>query len=168
MLQDIKWLNFQGSFQHPSMSVSTHYPAFKLMLIRCIKREVAECRRCTIIKLLMQFTLWGRNPQFYDVFVINVSSGVSGFMQQNCAQIALLEDHVHKWPVSSSQSFVTISLQLLGRPLTWVAESQMCTLRLLAEVKARFLKDVHTDSHILIWLHLNWAESSITTTYQFS
>lgn len=115
------------------MSVSANYPAFKLMLIRCIKREVAECRRRTIIKLLMQFTLGGGNPQFYDVVVINVSSGVSGFMQQNCTQIALLGDHVHKWPVSSSQSFATISLQLLGRtaasrPLTWVAEHQLCSV----------------------------------------
>lgn len=44
----------------------------------------------------MQFTLCGRNPQFYDVDMISVSSGVRGFMQQNCAQIALVENDIHK------------------------------------------------------------------------
>ena len=44
----------------------------------------------------MLFALWGRNPQLYDAVVIKVSSGLSGFMQQNCAQVALLEDHVYK------------------------------------------------------------------------
>lgn len=72
-----------------SLSVSTNYPAFKLTLMSCIKREVAECRMRTIIKLLTRFSLWGRNPQFYGVVVISVSSGVSGFMQQNCTQNAL-------------------------------------------------------------------------------
>lgn len=78
------------------MSVSANYPAFKLMLIRFRKREVFECRRHTINKFLMQFTLWGRNPQFYDVGGISASSGISGFMQRNCAQRELLEDDCHR------------------------------------------------------------------------
>lgn len=49
----------------------------------------------------MQFSLWGRPPQFYDVAVLNVSSSVCDYMQQNCAEMALLQDD---------------ALQLPGRP----------------------------------------------------
>lgn len=147
-----------------SLSVSTNYTAFKLTLISCIKREVAECRTRTIIKLLTRFSLWGRNPQFYGVVLISVCSGVSGFMQQNCAQNALLEGCVHKFLSPGHLCAVICSIQTSH----WGTRAPGVNFEAPRRDKSQ-ISERCTYRQLYTYVpYLNGTEFSITTRYQFS